>query len=108
MVTFRFLVCDGDSKTWEKLLLTYRVNHAEENNSLQFDSETNEELTLEDQFFLLSSIPNFHKWTWFPEPKKMEVKFIQRFSTSCERYPGSPRNRILQVSNIDPIDIVVY
>ncbi|XP_057296505.1 uncharacterized protein LOC130653972 isoform X2 [Hydractinia symbiolongicarpus] len=33
------------------------------------------------------------------EIKQVEVKYVQKFSTSCRRYPASPRNRILQACN---------
>lgn len=51
--------------------------------------------SLTEQFEVLSTIPNYHKWAW-PSEKSHSVKFEQRFLTSSRHYPGSPRNRIMQ------------
>ena len=50
--------------------------------------------TIENQFSLLSDLPNHHKWMWDKLTKIL--RFEQKFSTSCRYFPGSPRNRILQ------------
>lgn len=54
-------------------------------------------LSMENEFFLLSCLPNFHKWQW--EKFVTRLKFEQKFSNSCRDYPGSPRNRIIQAFN---------
>ena len=51
--------------------------------------------TSKDQFWFISSIPNFHKWMWESGKAKSDLKFEQRFSTSRRYHPGSPRNRII-------------
>ena len=52
-------------------------------------------LTIEEQHQYISAIPNYHKWVW--ECEKDRVLMVeQKFSSSCSRYPGSPRNRIVQ------------
>ena len=59
-------------------------------------------LSLENQFYNLSLIPNLHKWPWYndKDKKKLEVKFEKRFLTSCAHYPYLPGNRILLESNL--------
>ncbi|XP_047139988.1 uncharacterized protein LOC124815374 [Hydra vulgaris] len=52
--------------------------------------------SIEDQFRILSDLPNHHKWMWDKLVKG--VKYEQKFSNSCRYFPGSPRNRILQAS----------
>ena len=53
-------------------------------------------LTIEEQYQYLSAIPNYHKWVWVCE-KDRGLMVEQRFSSLCSRYPGSQRNRIVQV-----------
>ena len=43
----------------------------------------------------MSTISNYQKWCWEGE-KNSQLKNEQRFSSCCTRYPGSPRNRIIQ------------
>ena len=57
--------------------------------------EENKTLSIEDQMFMLTSIPNHHKWLW-PGEKFYHLKFEQRFSNCSRYFPGSPRNRIIQ------------
>ena len=52
-------------------------------------------LTIEKQHQYLLAIPNYHKWVWECE-KDRGLMVEQRFSSSCLRYPGSSRNRIVQ------------
>ena len=92
------MICSENSQEWEEVMIGYRINHSTECIDLQINISTPDNLSLKDQFLLLSSLPNHHKWPWIPEVKKLEVKFCQRFSSSCFRYPASPRNRVLQVS----------
>ena len=51
-------------------------------------------LSLEDQFRVLTSLPNYHRWNWVKPIT--QLKFEQRFSTCSKYYPASPRNRIIQ------------
>ncbi|XP_057310230.1 uncharacterized protein LOC130648210 [Hydractinia symbiolongicarpus] len=97
----RYMVCDQEPSLWENLLLTYRANKVQSTELVSFKLPMiHHELSLESQFFYISSIPNFHKWVWCSdEIKQVEVKYVQKFSTSCRRYPASPRNRILQACN---------
>ena len=55
--------------------------------------------TLQSIFGLLNSIPNHHKWNCTSNEKasKQQLKFEMRFSSSNRRYPGSPRNRLINV-----------
>ena len=82
-------------KEWETQLLQYRSKQLKEMNSLDiFKTTYDTVLSLEEQFFLISSIPNNHKWLWSnPLPF---LKFEQKFTTSKRYFPGSPRNRIIQ------------
>jgi hypothetical protein len=80
------------------MLLKFRTSQELDVVKIMFTGENlPAEMSLEEQFFLISSLPNFHKWNWGKSHSKCEVKFEQRFSTSCRYYPGSPRNRVLQV-----------
>ena len=78
-------------------MLSYRLNKAQNFSPLSFDADDiPDELNLEEQFYVISSIPNYHFWSW-DHKLTVEVKFEQRLST-CLRYkPASPRNRIIQV-----------
>ena len=73
--------------------MNYRSNPSNINNYSVW-SQLPEQLSIEDQFALLSSLPNYHKWLW-GVPVKV-LRFEQKLSTSCRYYPGSPRNRIIQ------------
>ena len=78
----------------EKAILDYRINPLPQN-KLSFSSFiTLNALTIQDQFKVLSDLPNYHKWRWYGENQK-DIRFEQ-FSSCCSRYPGSPRNRIIQ------------
>ena len=52
-------------------------------------------LAIEEQYQSLSAIPAYHKWVSECE-KDRGLTVEQRFSSSCSRYPGSPRNGIVQ------------
>ena len=52
------------------------------------------QLSMEDQFSILSILPNHHKWPWKEVVKSL--RFEQRLSSTRRYYPGSPRNRIIQ------------
>ena len=94
---FRIFLSSPDSwESLEKDLLDYRMNHSTfKTNNLSLNDILPASLSIMQQFKLLSSIPNFHKWSWYGENTEF-LRFEQRFSTSCSRYPGSPRNRIIQ------------
>lgn len=64
---------------------------------------------MEEQFAIISSLPNNHKWKWNQNATSKQFKFEQKFSCSSKYYPGSPRNRILQACCFrdDPENIVV-
>ena len=64
-----------------------------------------EHLDIKTQQEILLCLPNHHKW---PFPGVKELKHDQRFSSSCRRYPGSPRNRFIQAWNFldNPYDII--
>ena len=93
------MVCNNEKDSWEQSLLLYRSNKSSSVMKITALLPCNDEiLSMEDQFYVLTSIPNLHKWPWYDDRnKKTEIRFEQRFSTSCSRYPASPRNRILQV-----------
>ncbi|XP_057294024.1 uncharacterized protein LOC130622573 isoform X2 [Hydractinia symbiolongicarpus] len=83
---------------WEELevqLLNFRMASSTKNNYPAFNSSFSSTLSLQQQFQLISSIPNYHKWSWYLE-KNNDVRLEQKFSNSCRRFPGSPRNRIIQ------------
>ena len=64
--------------------------------------------TLHQQFRVISSLPNYHKWMWdnMP-PQKQQVKFEQKFCSSKSRLPSSPRNRIVnQLLLSDDISVI--
>ena len=93
------MICDGDGKLWEEALLSFRTTQKKDVVEFKYNmTDTSANLSIEQQFALISSIPNFHKWSWNEVTKKEEIKFEQRLSTCCRYFPGSPRNRILQVS----------
>ena len=52
------------------------------------------QLSIEDQFSVLSFLPNHHKWQWKNVVKSVRLK--QRLSSKRRYFPGSPRNRIIQ------------
>ena len=52
-------------------------------------------LTIEEQHQYLPAVTNYRKWVRECE-KDRGLMVGQRFSSSCPRYPGSSRNRIVQ------------
>ena len=91
----RYFVCRPESvaDVREENLILFRSNPTYRSaNSIW--KPVAHELTLEHHFFLLSCLPNFHKWKW---DKRVNItRFCQRFPTSCRFYPGSPCNQIIQ------------
>ena len=84
---------DEDYLVWERDLPRYRLN--EPNKKLELCAFIDKDsLTIEEQYQYISAIPNHHKWVWECE-KDRGLMVEQRFSSSCSRYPGSPRNRIV-------------
>ena len=94
-LTLRYFVCHPESvaELWQENLILFRSNPTYRSaNSIW--KPVAHELTLEHHFFLLSCLPNFHKWKW---DKRVNItRFCQRFPTSCRFYPGSPCNQIIQ------------
>ena len=102
------MLCDGDTKSWEEALLSFRRTQKKDIMEMDYcKADIPEILSLEQQFGLITSIPNFHKWPWNTLKKKIEIKFEQRLSTCCRYFPGSPRNRILQVTLFSP-QVVIF
>ena len=94
-LTHRYFVCHPESvaELWEENLMLFRSNPTYRSANSIWEPVPHD-LTLEHQFFLLSCLPNFHKWKW---DKRVNItRFCQRFPNSCRFYPGSPRNRIIQ------------
>ena len=56
--SFRYMVYNNDAELWEQLLLAYRSNREETQQALTYTSDWSEDLSLEDQFFVLTSLPN--------------------------------------------------
>ena len=85
----------SDYLVWERDLLRYRLNEPN-NKKLELCAIIDtDSLTIEEQYQYISAIPNYHKWVWECE-KDRGLMVEQRFSSACSRYPGSPRNRIVQ------------
>nr|XP_047137215.1 uncharacterized protein LOC105847614 isoform X3 [Hydra vulgaris] len=92
----KFFVCQPSEKAeeLEKSLMLYRSNPHGNSSYGKLWTTILEFPTLENQFSLLSDLPNHHKWMW---DKLIKIlRYEQKFSTSCRYFPGSPRNRILQ------------
>jgi len=89
-------------------MMSYRSNPSAKSFSVSITEPMEGMLSLENQFILISSLPNNHKWDWPSESNNRNVKFEQRFSTSTRRYPSSPRNRIIQamIYRTDPWNII--
>ena len=92
----RYFACNDNNDNWELMLGEYRSNPKKDVELSLFSMvEENKTLSIEDQMFMLTSIPNHHKWLW-PGEKFYHLKFEQRFSNCSRYFPGSPRNRIIQ------------
>ena len=94
-LTHRYFVCHPESvaELWEENLMLFRSNPTYQSANSIWEPVPHD-LTLEHQFFLLSCLPNFHKWKW---AKHVDItRFCQQFPNSCRFYPGSTRNRIIQ------------
>ena len=90
-----FLCSDKDYLVWERDLFRYRLNEPNNEKLDMWGIIDKDSLTIEEQYQYLSAIPNYHKWVWECE-KDRGLMVEQRFSSSCSRYPGCPRNRIVQ------------
>ncbi|XP_065683138.1 uncharacterized protein LOC105847137 isoform X2 [Hydra vulgaris] len=92
----RFFVCQPSKKAeeWENSLMFHRSNPQGISSYGKLWTAIQENPSLENQFSLLSDLPNHHKWMWDKLVKIL--RYEQKFSTSCRYFPGSPRNRILQ------------
>ena len=85
---------DDNFSGWESSLLEYRLQKPEFSR-MDLCAEVLNDITVFGQCNYISTIPNYHKWFWKFE-KNVGITYEQRFSSSCKRYPGSPRNRIVQ------------
>ncbi|XP_065647275.1 uncharacterized protein LOC136077009 isoform X1 [Hydra vulgaris] len=93
----RFFICTNyENEYWENLLLDYRCNRDESEKDFFYKSEQSDNLTLEEQLYLLTSIPNDHFWSWYNQITT-DIKFEQRLPTCVRYFPGSPRNRIILI-----------
>ena len=89
-------MCSSNNNTfWERELLKFRLHGSSQDVWNVNTSTTSVEMNISNQFKFMSTIPNYHKWCWEGE-KNSQLKNEQRFSSCCTRYPGSPRNRIIQ------------
>ncbi|XP_047144680.2 uncharacterized protein LOC124818179 [Hydra vulgaris] len=92
----RFLLCtDGENEYWEKLLLDYRCVRDDNGKVFCYKLEQSNILTLEEQIYILTSIPNDHFWSWSNQIST-NIKFEQRLPTCVRYFAASPRNRIIQ------------
>lgn len=81
----------------QTVVVDFRASSPPQSLSL-FDPLVTTDLDLSTQFKILCSLPNHHKWNWQePTHRYVHTKFEQRFSTSMRYYPGSPRNRLINV-----------
>ena len=80
---------------WERELLKFRLQGSSQYVWNMNTSTVTMEMNISNKFKFMSTIPNYHKWSWEGE-KNSQLKNEQRFSSCCTRYPGSPRNRIIQ------------
>ena len=80
---------------WQNLLNQFRGNPAISTTTCKYDVPIDGSINIVNQFDVLSSLPNHHRWCW-TDCINPQFKFEQRFSTSNSYYPGSPRNRIIQ------------
>ena len=75
--------------------MVYRSNPVRSNETTDIWKETDGNLSILEQSKILSSVPNYHQWDW-PNEKQHCLKFEQRLPSCNQRFPGSPRNRIIQ------------
>ena len=54
-------------------------------------------MDIKEQFQVIDSIPNFHKWPW-----EDNLASFLRLPASKSCYPGSPRHRIFHAIDIIP------
>ena len=65
MLPYKYFVCTSDKqKDWEDALLQYRTNPIDSDSPVDIFKKTASELNLEEQFKLISTLPNYHKWQW--------------------------------------------
>ena len=89
-------MCSSDNNMfWERELLKFRLQGSSQDVWNMNTSTVTMEMNISNQFKFMSTIPNYHKWSWEGE-KNSQLNNEQRFSSCCTRYPGSPRNRIIQ------------
>ena len=88
---FRYYLCTS-CNDWETMFVSFKQTD-ESSTKLTLKMEISRNLSLDEQQALLMTLPNHHKW---PFLNSRETKYDQQFSNSRRRYPGSPRNRIIQ------------
>lgn len=91
------MFCSVPNTDWEEVLTVYRSNPTSTtvNNIPSILEKQQQEMSLHQQHMILNQIPNLHKWPW-NNTSILNITHPQKFSISSRRYPGSPRNRILQ------------
>jgi len=95
----RYFVCHPESGTnsWSSSMTLYRSNQPISNQCANqydfFNDALPTHLTLKEQFQVISSLPNHHKWKWDTHCTKL--RFRQKLSSVCRYPPASPRNRII-------------
>ena len=86
----RYYLCTS-CNDWETIFVSFK--QPEQTTKLDMKTTIENDLNIDEQQALLMTLPNHHKW---PFLNASETKYEQQFSTSQRRYPGSPRNRIIQ------------
>ena len=86
--------------------MVFRANHVDLTHETIWSKK--ESLDIKEQFQVINSIPNFHKWPW--EDKLVSIlRFTQRLPASKSCYPGSPRHRIFHaIDKISKPGPVIY
>ena len=108
MLPYRYFVCTSDKhKDWEDASLQYRANLIDIDSPADILKQTASELTLEEQFKLISSLSNYHKWQW-NENEEGRLVNEQKFFCVSRRYPVSPRNQIIQACCFDMILTILF
>jgi len=92
----RYFVChpDTESSIWDTKLDHFKINPVISTHKSIWDITDDHNMTMEEQFNIMSSIPNYHKWDWGKNING--IKFAQKFSNCTRYHPASPRNRIVE------------
>ena len=106
----RYFVCHPESvaELWEENLILFRSNPTYRSAKLIWEPVSHK-LTLEHPFFLLSCLPNFHKWkcdkhvniTRFCQRSQIHADFIQIHHATKEfRHFSSEKNLIQSLNHV--------